>query len=472
MKRLKVDLILRENEIQNQSPREIEVRKIFGLNGCENEWTLHKDIEVPLNGLVYISGFSGAGKSTLLKKIKEELGPLVVEAKELEAGKCPIDCFNAPVSESIQWLSQFGLGEARVLITPNEKLSVGQRERLRLALLVWEKPKYFIIDEFLASLDRVTARVIAFQFQKIVQKFKLNCFVATALNDLEDALFPDASLTLDLGGLHTLKEHDWKQKTLPETKELKESEGSLDDYKELSRFHYMEGQAGEESLLESEVMSIRKVTLNNKLIGVRVFTKVFPSRLESKLPVFKLLNSLCTLSSRVIVHPAYRGLGVSALMSFPTHKFPEVRKIFTHSALALHFPFDLKGGYELRKHPSTLRSQWHDSYEQELIHLGLSDIQKLNRPQEAQCFWNSLNADQKTQLSQILIKLLADYDFRYFQYICNELDFEIPEPNLIKMQAFFEYDFEGLKSIDLAPLLSEGLHFPMQGLVKTLAANI
>jgi hypothetical protein len=104
--------------------------------------------------------------------------------------------------------------------------------------------------------------------------------------------------------------------------------------------------------------------------------------------------------------------------------------------------------------------------------LGLSDIQKLNRPQEAQCFWNSLNADQKTQLSQILIKLLADYDFPYFRYICNELDFEIPEPNLIKMQAFFEYDFEGLKSIDLAPLLSEGLHFPMQGLVKTLAANI
>jgi ABC-type ATPase with predicted acetyltransferase domain len=172
------------------SANERLTRKIFGLADGPAARVLFGRCEVPTDGITYITGASGAGKSCLLRSLVDAFPDAAAEPSELPPGTRVVDSLEGDLSKVIAWLGRFGLGEARVLVAPAARLSAGQKERLKLARLLWGKPKAVVCDEFLSCLDRLTARVVAYQFQKVAREQGTLCFVATAHDDLGDALFP------------------------------------------------------------------------------------------------------------------------------------------------------------------------------------------------------------------------------------------------------------------------------------------
>ena len=79
-----------------------------------------------------------------------------------------------------------GLNDAFIFIRKYKELSDGQKYRYKLAKLISLNAKFLFIDEFCANLDRVTAKVISYNLQKICRKNNITAFVATTHRDIID----------------------------------------------------------------------------------------------------------------------------------------------------------------------------------------------------------------------------------------------------------------------------------------------
>jgi ABC-type lipoprotein export system ATPase subunit/GNAT superfamily N-acetyltransferase len=445
--------------MQTRTERERAVVRTFGLTAETGVRHLHQDVEVLSHGLVYITGFSGSGKSCLLREIARSIHyqePAVAQNEE----KSLLECFTGEVGEVIQWLGHFGLSEAKLLLTPVRFLSVGQRERLRLALLLREKPKVIILDEFLASLDRITARNIAFQFQKLVRRFGITAYVATAHDDLGEALAPDQLLRLDFEGRLTSQSSE-APAIIPDMSEVVIEAGTLADYHELRRFHYMDSPK-EDHLHEREIVRVQRARFRGQTVGVRLFVKLYPTSFE-KIGIFEFINQKAVKSSRVTVHPAFRGLGLPALLDWQLEFDSNKQIVFSESAMALYFPFNIKT-YKKTDHPSLNKTDLHLRFERFLLEHGLGDVDQLG--EVAEKFWSALNESARQTLRDLLVDLLSDYDQRHFEYICQHLNLNLPPTALDKTRSFFLNQNRRTPENQIPKLLHEGLYFPMQGMIK------
>ncbi len=151
---------------------------LFGIGlGCGEEVTLFEDVKLKIcaGDVVLITGASGTGQSTLLRAVQRALlkedGVSVVELGEIgvEGDRAVVDCFAGPLEEALAALSRAGLSEAHLCLRRPTELSEGQRFRYRLARFFASDADVLIADEFGATLDRVTARVVAYQLGKFVR---------------------------------------------------------------------------------------------------------------------------------------------------------------------------------------------------------------------------------------------------------------------------------------------------------------
>jgi len=470
MKPLDLSVTFPKDVNHEYSPNAFTVSKIFGLPIETKQRTLIPQISIQPCPITFITGYSGSGKTSLLKAIQNQFPEIQLSSPNISHEKKVIDSFDGDIGKVISWLSKFGLGEARVMVTKIGHLSVGQKERLKLAKLLWKAPPVIIIDEFLSSLDRVTARIIAFQFQKVVRSMKVTCFVASAHDDLVDALFPDTLINMDFEGEYTLTQSTPIHPKLPEISEIKVSAGTVDDYIKMKRFHYMDQQQGDIAIKTQGIMSIQKAEFRGKLVGVRVFTKIFHPSLE-KIEFFRKVNEQAVRSSRVIVHPSFRGLGISQLLGATDHLPASVKTIFSQSALALYFPFNQGLGYQNTQHVSFTQSQEQLEF-QNLASTVLNDAaEKLHDSAYAQKTWSQLSEFDQKQLQQAALKCLVDYDVRHSLYIAEHLGISVGPSFPSFLRTFFSKR-HGIVPVDrFWALLSDALHFPMQGMVKKLSAT-
>lgn len=184
-----------------RTPRVLEIAEAFGLGLSLKEFVIfdHLELEVNQGDVVYITGQSGSGKSLLLKALKPQMiegGLKVADLADIELPNKPvIECLGRTTNEAAELLSMAGISDAWIYIrTPNE-LSDGQRYRLKLAKLIESDADVWVADEFGAVLDRVTAKVIAFNMQKVARKNGKTLIVATTHTDLGDELGPNLTVT-------------------------------------------------------------------------------------------------------------------------------------------------------------------------------------------------------------------------------------------------------------------------------------
>lgn len=180
-----------------RSNRILEVAEAFGIGLDEKEFVVFDNLELDINSgdIVYITGQSGSGKSLLLKELSSQmkntnqsvvnLDDVVLEDKPL------IDQIGKDTNDAIRILSVAGINDAYLYVRKPSELSDGQRYRFRLAKAVEANADVWVADEFLAVLDRVAAKVIAYSLQKTARRVGSTVIVATTHTDMVNDLSPD-----------------------------------------------------------------------------------------------------------------------------------------------------------------------------------------------------------------------------------------------------------------------------------------
>jgi len=194
------------------SERVLHVAAMFGL-GVDEQRQLsvvpHSRIPLPVGGLIFITGPSGGGKTTILNlmaTVAATQGLNVIRADALPAlPNVPlVDAFDLPLEHTCSLLAQAGLGDAFVMLRKPQELSDGQRYRLRLAQLIDQARRatahtIILADEFGATLDRMTAQVIARNIRRWISHSPHTFVCATTHDDLLEHLQPDVLIVKDLG---------------------------------------------------------------------------------------------------------------------------------------------------------------------------------------------------------------------------------------------------------------------------------
>ena len=141
----------------------IETRALCGLS-----------LQIPTGQFVTVIGTNGAGKSTLIKSLVGDLKLLQGTRKDSELlnigyfAQHQMDALDGNASPMLQlariadrkiseaslrsFLGSFGFSGER-MDTPSESFSGGERARLALALIVWQRPNVLILDEPTNHLD-------------------------------------------------------------------------------------------------------------------------------------------------------------------------------------------------------------------------------------------------------------------------------------------------------------------------------
>ena len=263
---------------ENQS---LLVAEAFGLQeGWVNKIV---DVRLPreLPAVVLITGDSGCGKSTLLKMIGE---PTKVDIPGL-----PLHSWATSEEESLRLLNVVGLNDASLFVLHFEQLSDSQQARARMYAALCQKKKVLIVDEFLSTLDRKTARALSFSFQKIIRKEEIHLVVATAHDDLENYLQPD----LVVSGKSFPSRWSVSERVFPVTNpfEILIEQTSKEAYREsrLGEIHYKGKYTGG----KQEYFSAK---IGGEIVGW-LDGKIIPGSTQHRI-------------SRLVTHPTYRGCGV------------------------------------------------------------------------------------------------------------------------------------------------------------------
>ena len=131
-------------------------------------------LQITPNSRIGLLGMNGAGKSTLIKTLVDDLPLMAGERKASELlnigyfAQHQMDALDAHASPMLQlariadkniseatlraFLGSFGFSGER-MDTPCEHFSGGERARLALALIVWQRPNVLILDEPTNHLD-------------------------------------------------------------------------------------------------------------------------------------------------------------------------------------------------------------------------------------------------------------------------------------------------------------------------------
>lgn len=200
---MKYTIDCRFNSSVERTPRVLEIAEAFGLGLTNKEFVIFDNLTLEVNAsdVVYITGQSGSGKSLLLRAFKslmQQQGLAIADLSEITLPDMPVvNCFGdkLPTTQVLDYLAKAGISDAWIYIRKPSELSDGQRYRLKLALLMAMPADVWVADEFGAVLDRVTAKAVAFNMQKVARALGKTFIVATTHTDLSEELGPSLTIT-------------------------------------------------------------------------------------------------------------------------------------------------------------------------------------------------------------------------------------------------------------------------------------
>jgi ABC-type ATPase with predicted acetyltransferase domain len=184
-----------------RSERVLEVAEAFGIGLEEKEFVVFDNLTLNIadGDIVYITGQSGGGKSVLLRETARQMAELrglsVSNIDQIELPEIPLICqIGKDTNDAIALMGKAGINDAYLWVRLPSELSDGQRYRFRLAKLIESGAQVWVADEFLAVLDRTSAKVIAFSLQKVARRAGATVVVATTHTDMVEDLRPDLTI--------------------------------------------------------------------------------------------------------------------------------------------------------------------------------------------------------------------------------------------------------------------------------------
>ena len=152
------------------------------------------DVQLRPGDICYITGPSGAGKSVLLREMYHSVPQarrIRLEDIPLETNQSLIDSIKGPIFEAVRTLNQAGLSDVFAMLQRPAVLSVGQQFRYRLAKALLSDKTYVFADEFMASLEPLTASVICRQLRCVATKTRRTFIFAGVHDHFLPDLWPD-----------------------------------------------------------------------------------------------------------------------------------------------------------------------------------------------------------------------------------------------------------------------------------------
>ena len=346
------------------TPRTIKVAEAFGIGTDEREFIIYDNVELKIGprDIVYLTGDSGSGKSVLLKAFKKDLGPEAVDMADVDFDptKPLIDTMGKTFNEGLELLSRVGLNDAFLFVRRYDQLSDGQKYRYRVAKLIENGAQWWIMDEFCSTLDRDTAKIVAFNVQKLARKEGKAVIAATTHTDLFEDLKPSVHIHKKFG--KEIEDHYFPNelnKTCSLTKEMYVAEGSIQDYNRLSGFHYRDSK---------RVPAVYKVFVlkrGDEVCGVILYK--YPGlacqgrkKALGRVLTIQELNRELTAIARVVVHPKYRTMGLGTKLVKDTLRRVGKPYVEMVAVMAKYNPFAERAGMrkilESKPNPAVLEA--------------------------------------------------------------------------------------------------------------------
>lgn len=333
------------------TPRTAAVAEAFGLDlGGWGEQVIcdHAEMRIGPRDIVYITGPSGSGKSVLLRALEADLDPgetVNIADVPVDPDRPIIETVGATFQEGLGLLSTVGLNDAHLFLRRFAELSEGQKYRYRLARLAESGRQYWVMDEFCSALDRDTARIVAFNVQRLARGAGRAVLAATSHGDLLEDLRPSVHVRKGLGERVEVEYFPNEAARLCSVaRDMAVEEGSREDYEELARFHYRGGRLPP----PRRIFALRRRG-TGETVGVIVYG--YPSvitfgrtrALGRRIPLEEL-NRDFALITRVIVHPKYRSIGLGARLVRETLPLAGKPCVEAVAVMARYNPFFERAG--------------------------------------------------------------------------------------------------------------------------------
>lgn len=348
-----MELIINKNFKTNTiiTNRTLQIAEAFGLGiDEEKEFNVYKDFKISINegDIIYVTGDSGSGKSLLLNELKKKVEDCIsMEDVIVNDNLTLIDSIGKDTNEALYYLSLVGLSDAFLCIRRFNELSDGQKYRYKLAKMLETNKSVLIADEFCSLLDRDTAKIIAFNYQKICRKFNKTLIVATTHIDLKEDLNPNVYIYKKYNDDIDITYEEVNVKKCSLYNQIKIEEGTIQDYYKLGKFHYRNGKfAGH--------FKTFKMLHNNDLIGVVCYSypplalkgrNTYTDRYKnSTSEIAKLINKELKIVSRIVIHPKYRGIGLATDLLKETMPLTNQKYIELLAVMGRFNPFAEKSG--------------------------------------------------------------------------------------------------------------------------------
>lgn len=223
-------------------------------------------------------------------------------------------------------LSAVGLADAFTWARTPDELSTGQRARLDLALQIRHQKPVVVVDEWLAHLDRLTGRAVAWATGKALKKAGVGAILVTSHNDLEGDLCPDLSIQIGWEPEPEICWFDHHDRYCTILDELTYRRGDAGDWAKLRHLHYA---AGDPATVHSyHVLEHPKIT-HPAAVAILSYPDLHSAarnlatddayRIGGSREAAQRLNREVLKLSRIVVAPELRGCGVAArlLTSLP-----------------------------------------------------------------------------------------------------------------------------------------------------------
>jgi ABC-type lipoprotein export system ATPase subunit/GNAT superfamily N-acetyltransferase len=328
------------------TPRALVVAEAFGLGVDEAQkfTVLDTELKIGPTDIVYITGDSGSGKSVLLRAIRKDLGDEAVDLNEVSVDpeKPLIETVGETVEEGLELLSKVGLNDAFLFLRTYGQLSDGQKYRYRIAKLIESGKQWWLMDEFAATLDRDTAKIVAFNLQKFARQQGKAVIAATTHSDLLEDLAPNVLVQKRFGKEILISYFpDACVSECSLIREMRVESGTTEDWRCLSGFHYRGHRT-------SAPRKIFRLMRKDELCGVIVYAYPPPACYGRRLVLPRMdmheLNRELSTINRVVIHPKYRAIGLGARLireTLPLVGTPFVELI---AVMAKYSPFAEKAG--------------------------------------------------------------------------------------------------------------------------------
>ncbi|HKZ93138.1 MAG TPA: ATP-binding cassette domain-containing protein [Candidatus Bathyarchaeia archaeon] len=335
-----------ETAAPQPTQRVLAVAESFGLGlDQSHRFVIYDNVELKISphDIVYITGESGSGKSALLKTlendIKNDMGTTAANINDIQPipDKPIIETVGTTTEQALELLSRVGLNDAFLFLRTYQQLSDGQKYRYHTAKLIETGAQFWILDEFAATLDRDTAKITAYNIQKLARQHSKAVIAATTHTDLHTDLQPSVHIHKRFGRelqINYYPNQPPQQCTL--LNEIHIEPGTRQDYEALAEFHYRSHNLG-------AVRRIFRAMRKTELAGVIVYT--YPAiattgrRLTLPHMPIRELNQKLSNIMRVVVHPKYRTIGLGQRLVRETLSQSGTPLVETTAVMARYNPF-------------------------------------------------------------------------------------------------------------------------------------